>query len=270
LALGVGCAVGPDFAAPTAPKEAGYTPETLAPRTNGAPSKLAGGAVQTFIGDQDVSGQWWSLYHSQALNTLIDAALRASPTLDAAKAALRQAQENTSAARGAFFPDITGNVSATREKISTAGFGFPGGSSLFSVSTASVDVSYPLDVFGGVRRQVEASEATEDYQRFQLVAAYLTLTSNIVTTAVAEASLRAQIKAPARHHRYRTARGRCAASAIVIGRGRRRRGSGARGDPGAGKGDLAAAGKATGAVAQPPGGAGRPFPQRRRGRDIRA
>src|SRR5471032_2016331 len=83
LALGAGCAVGPDFVAPTAPKEAGYTPETLAPRTNGAPDKLAGGAVQTFTGDQDIPGQWWSLYHSQALSTLIDAALQASPTLDA-------------------------------------------------------------------------------------------------------------------------------------------------------------------------------------------
>lgn len=194
IALAAGCAVGPDFVPPTAPKEAGYTPEKLTPQTNGTPGKLAGGAVQHFTDDQDIPGQWWSLYHSAPLNALIDAALQASPTLDAAKAALRQAQENASASRGAFYPSITGNVSATREKISNATFGFPG-ASIFSVSTASVDVSYPLDVFGGVRRQVEASEATEDYQRFQLVAAYLTLTSNIVTTAVTEASLRAQIKA---------------------------------------------------------------------------
>ena len=195
ITLAAGCAVGPDFAPPTAPKEAGYTPEKLTPQTNGAPGKLAGGAVQTFTDGQDIPAEWWSLYHSDTLNTLIEAALQASPTLDAAKAALRQAQENASASRGAFYPSLTGNVSATREKISDATFGFPGGVSIFSVSTASVDVSYPLDVFGGVRRQVEASEATEDYQRFQLVAAYLTLTSNVVTTAVTEASLRAQIKA---------------------------------------------------------------------------
>ncbi len=188
-----GCAVGPDFKTPDAPKDVGYTAEPLAGKTAAAPAM--GGEAQRFVTDQDIPGQWWSLYRSEQLNTLIAGALSASPTLDAAKAALRQAQENSAAARGAFYPDITGNVSATREKISTASFGFPGSSSLFSIASASVNVSYPLDVFGGVRRQVEATEATEDYERYQLVAAYLTLTSNIVTTAVAEASLRAQIDA---------------------------------------------------------------------------
>jgi NodT family efflux transporter outer membrane factor (OMF) lipoprotein len=193
LAFVGGCAVGPDFAAPPPPKVDGYTVEPLATRTSAA--GMAGGEAQQFLVDQDIPGQWWSLYRSEPLNALIAHALEASPTLEAAKAALRQAQENSAAARGAFFPDITGNVQATRQKLSTATFGFPGTASLFSVSTASVDVSYPLDVFGGIRRQVEATEAEEEYQRFQLVAAYLTLTSNIVTTAVQEASLRAQIVA---------------------------------------------------------------------------
>ena len=183
---------------PSAPNEAGFTQEKLAPQTNGAPGSLPGGAVQHFAEGQDVSGQWWTLYHSEPLNKLIDAGLRASPTLEAAKAALRQAQENSSAARGAFFPDLTGNVSANRQKAFTppiAGAGSNGFKSIYSLSSASVDLSYPLDVFGGIRRQVEATDAAEEYQRFQLVAAYLTLTSNIVTTAVEEASLRAQIKA---------------------------------------------------------------------------
>jgi NodT family efflux transporter outer membrane factor (OMF) lipoprotein len=193
-----GCAVGPDFVPPSAPDEAGYTQEKLAPRTNGAPGNLPGGAVQHFAEGQEVSGQWWTLYHSEPLNKLIEAGLLASPTLEAAKAALRQAQENSAAARGAFFPDLTGNVSATRQKSFTPPLsGGSGFKSIYSLSTASVDLSYPLDVFGGIRRQVEATDATEEYQRFQLVAAYLTLTSNIVTTAVEEASLRAQIRAQA-------------------------------------------------------------------------
>ncbi len=56
-------------------------------------------------------------------------------------------------------------------------------------------MSYVFDVFGGSRRQVEAMRALEEYQNFQLEAAYLTLTTNIVTTAVREASLRAQLNA---------------------------------------------------------------------------
>ncbi len=56
-------------------------------------------------------------------------------------------------------------------------------------------MSYAPDVFGGQRRQVEAEAALADYQRFELEATYLTLTSNVVTAAIAEASLRGQIAA---------------------------------------------------------------------------
>ncbi|MFI4954325.1 MAG: efflux transporter outer membrane subunit, partial [Gammaproteobacteria bacterium] len=54
---------------------------------------------------------------------------------------------------------------------------------------------YTVDVFGGKRRAIEAQLAQVDYQKYELLAAYLTLTGNIVTTAITEASLRAQIKA---------------------------------------------------------------------------
>jgi NodT family efflux transporter outer membrane factor (OMF) lipoprotein len=199
-ALGLaGCAVGPDFKSPEAPKADGYTVEKLKPETSAA--KIHGGEAQRFVSDLDIPGQWWSLYHSDGLNALIAKAIANNPTLDAAKAALVQAHESAAAARGAFFPTLTGNVSATREKISGAQFGAPSfgpssfGASPFSVATAELNVSYPLDVFGGIRRQVEAAEANEDYERYELVAAYITLTSNVVSAAVQEASLRAQIAA---------------------------------------------------------------------------
>jgi NodT family efflux transporter outer membrane factor (OMF) lipoprotein len=192
LAL-TGCAVGPDFKSPDAPTAEGYTVETLKPQTSGA--NVHGGETQSFVADLDIPGQWWSLYRSDALNGLIAKAIENSPTLDAAKAALVQAHENSAAARGSFFPTVTGDVTATREKISGASFGFPGENSIFSVGTAQLNVSYPLDVFGGIRRQVETAEATEAYERYELAAAYITLTSNVVTTAVQEASLRAQIAA---------------------------------------------------------------------------
>src|SRR5205085_12680169 len=54
---------------------------------------------------------------------------------------------------------------------------------------------YTLDVFGGIRRQVEAAGAQVDFQNFEEKAVFLTLTANIVTTSITEASLRAQIKA---------------------------------------------------------------------------
>jgi NodT family efflux transporter outer membrane factor (OMF) lipoprotein len=193
LALLAGCAVGPDFTAPKAPDVDRYTPETLAPETGSAPVKE--GAAQRFVLDKDIPVGWWKVYRSEALDRLVDEALQRSPTLDAAKASLRQAQANLYATEGGLYPSLTGNVSATREKISGASFGFPGLNSIFSVGTAQLNVSYALDVFGGTRRGIEASAAQADYQRFQLAAAYVSLTSNVVAAAVQEASLRAQIAA---------------------------------------------------------------------------
>jgi NodT family efflux transporter outer membrane factor (OMF) lipoprotein len=195
VALGLaGCAVGPDFKSPDPPQADGYTVETLKPETSGA--AIHGGEAQRFVSDLDIPGQWWSLYRSEALNALIAKAIKSNPTLEAAKATLVQAHENAAAARGAYFPTLTGHVSAERQKISGAQFGAPAfGSSIFSVGTAELNVSYTLDVFGGIRRQVESAEANEDYERYELTAAYITLTSNVVTAAVQEASLRAQIAA---------------------------------------------------------------------------
>jgi NodT family efflux transporter outer membrane factor (OMF) lipoprotein len=65
----------------------------------------------------------------------------------------------------------------------------------YSLYTAQVTVGFTPDVFGGNRRQVESLLGQAEAQRFQLEAAYLTLTSNVVAAAVQEASLRAQIAA---------------------------------------------------------------------------
>lgn len=67
--------------------------------------------------------------------------------------------------------------------------------STFSLVTPSLNISYAPDVFGGVRREIDLLQAQAEYQRFQVEAAYLTLTSNVVVAAVQEASLRGQIAA---------------------------------------------------------------------------
>jgi NodT family efflux transporter outer membrane factor (OMF) lipoprotein len=85
-------------------------------------------------------------------------------------------------------------VERTRESAAQLGSAAPA-SSLFTLVGASVSASYTLDVFGGIRRQVEQLQAQADYERYLLEAAYLTLTANVVTAAVNEASLRAQIAA---------------------------------------------------------------------------
>ena len=188
-----GCMVGPDFKQPPAPDAKGYTREPLPAATTA--SKVAAGDAQRFIADRDIPGQWWTLFHSPQINSLIEQALEKNPSLQAAQASLRQAQENVYAEEGVLLPSADLNAQSTREQISGASFGAPRAIGPFSIHTASVNVSYPLDVWGGTRREVESLAAQADYQRFQLEAAYLTLTSNVVLAAVQEASLRAQISA---------------------------------------------------------------------------
>ncbi len=145
--------------------------------------------------ERDIPGDWWTLFHSASLNRLIDQSLHANPDLDAAQAALRQAQENVYAEQGALFPSATIGLQAQKERISGASFGSPSLHATFGLVTPSLNISYVPDVFGGTRREIESLTAQADNQRFQLEATYLTLTSNVVVAAVQEASLRGQIGA---------------------------------------------------------------------------
>ncbi|HEX3845955.1 MAG TPA: efflux transporter outer membrane subunit [Steroidobacteraceae bacterium] len=194
MALLAGCAVGPNYKEPAPPKS-GFVPADKQP--NETSSGAGGVDAQKFVAGLDIPGQWWTLFQSAELNGLMEHALANSPTLEAAQAALRQANEQVAAERGSFFPSVTGSLASQRQKASGAAFGIPGfpSSYFYNLQTAQVSVAYTLDAFGGVRRQVEALQAQADYQRFTLEAAYLTLTSNIVASAVNEASLRAQIAA---------------------------------------------------------------------------
>lgn len=193
LALCTGCAVGPDFERPAAPATKSYDSEDLPKKTSSADD--SNGTPQTFVQDQDIPAEWWKLFHSEDLNNLIKQALKANPDLAGAQAALREAQENYRAGYGVLFPSVSGQFDTARQKTSGAAFGgsFPG--FLYTLHTATVQVSYGLDIWGGDRRAIEELEASADYQRFQLEAAYLSLTSNLVVAAITEASVRDQIAA---------------------------------------------------------------------------
>ena len=221
----VGCAVGPDFESPAAPDVEGFTSSPLPAKT--VSTEVAGGEAQRLVRDLDIPGQWWTLFHCEALNALIEEALKNNPTLPAAEAALRQAWENVYAEQGAFFPTAVVSYSPSRNKTAT-GVTFTSASSgkpWFTLHTAQVVVTYAPDVFGGTRRQVKSLVATTEFQRFQLEATYLTLTSNVVAAAVQEASLRGQIAATEEIIKIQTELARHPAEAI----GARPGGGGGRG-----------------------------------------
>jgi len=189
-----GCAVGPDYHEPAAPKVSGYTSEALPAQT--ASADVAGGETQNFIQGADIPSQWWTLFHSQPLNDLIEQSLKDSPNLQVAQATLRVAQEGVRAQAGSYLPSVQANFSPSRAQ--NAGQPAPTLANnvlLFNLYTTQLNAIWTLDLFGLNRRTMESLQAQEDAQRFQLEAAYLTLTSSIVTTAVQEASLREQIAA---------------------------------------------------------------------------
>jgi NodT family efflux transporter outer membrane factor (OMF) lipoprotein len=190
----IGCAVGPNFQPPPPPTAKSYTTSPLPEKTASAPGR--DGSSQRFVVGRDIPREWWTLFHSEALDRLIRQAMDNHPTLTLAQARLREAQENRRAQFGALLPSIDANVGASRQKISGAGLGQPNTDiGAFNLINASVNVTYTFDLFGGLRRQMEAAESRIEYQQFQLEAAHLTLSANIVTTAIKEASLRRQIKA---------------------------------------------------------------------------
>jgi NodT family efflux transporter outer membrane factor (OMF) lipoprotein len=192
-ALLSGC-VGPNFHRPAAPTVDRYTIEPLA-ATAAAPG--VAGAAQRFLSQQDVPRNWWTLFGSDELDALVNDALRTNPEVASAQAALRQAMENTAAQRGSYFPTVQGSMDASRNRDAT-GVVQPtlqSGTAVYSLFTPQVTISYVPDVFGANRRAVESLAAQAEASRFQLDATYLTLTANVVTTAIQEASLRAQIAA---------------------------------------------------------------------------
>jgi NodT family efflux transporter outer membrane factor (OMF) lipoprotein len=189
-----GCAVGPDFLRPGRPTAERYTADPLPAQT--ASASVPGGASQHFAIGRDIPGDWWTMFHSPALDALVKEAIAANPNLTAAQAALRQAHELTKAGEGAFFPLVQGSFAASRNK--TGGQFSPNtasGALYYNQFTPELSVSYVPDVFGATRRTVEGLAAEEEAQRFELEAAYLTLTSGVVAAAVGEAELGDQIAA---------------------------------------------------------------------------
>lgn len=193
-AVAAGCAVGPDYRAPEPPAVERYTESALPERTPSAP--VAGGAEQRFETGAEISAEWWKLFGSADLDALMRAALENHPSLAASRAALREARENLVAQTSVLYPSVDASLSARRQRTVGATFGQPSiPANIFDLYNASVNVTYAIDVAGGARRELEALRAQVDFQRFQLEAAYLSLTANVATAAFQEASLREQIRA---------------------------------------------------------------------------
>jgi NodT family efflux transporter outer membrane factor (OMF) lipoprotein len=192
--LCAGCTLGPDFHRPLPPDAQSYVRE---PVTGTAAAQAAGGAAQTFKPGAEPPPRWWTGFGSASIDALVERAFEHNPTVDAAKAALRQAHESTAAQFGAYFPVIQASYSPSRagNAVGTIAPTLSSGTPVYTLHTAQVSVGFVPDVFGLNRRAVESLAAQEQSQRFQLEAACLTLASNVVAAAIQQAALQAQVEA---------------------------------------------------------------------------
>jgi NodT family efflux transporter outer membrane factor (OMF) lipoprotein len=205
-----GCASGPDFKRPPAPAANGYAPAGLIGEATASAPVLAGES-QRFNPTADIPFDWWALFKSPQLDSLIKRAFKANPGIESAQAALHQAQEYAKAQEGFFYPAVGAGYSASRNKLAgnmgSSAPGIQGNGQLiqappgpaapvyYNFHVAQLTVGYVPDVFGLNRRQAESAQAQVDAQKLQLEATYITLASNVVAAAIQEASLRAQLAA---------------------------------------------------------------------------
>ena len=171
--------MGPDFKKPAPPPVSGYTAQPLPAAT--ASTNVEGGEAQHFANGADISGDWWTLYKSPALESLIAQALKNNPDLKAAQAALKSSHESALAGRGAFYPQLGLTASAFHYQQPGTLAPVPSNNAFqYNLFTPQLSVSYVPDVFGLHRRTVESLEAQAQAVRFQMIATYTTLITNVV------------------------------------------------------------------------------------------
>ncbi|WP_241241774.1 efflux transporter outer membrane subunit [Sphingobium algorifonticola] len=136
------CAVGPD-----------YRPPASLPADQARLAELSG---TTAVTDAPAATQWWHLFEDPALDRLVAKALAHNTDLRVAAANVRRARGLLSEARAAALPTTTTSGQFTRSRnVVNFGQGLTGFTQ--EVYTAGLDASYELDLFGGVRRSIEAS-----------------------------------------------------------------------------------------------------------------
>ena len=150
-----GCMVGPDYVRPTAPAPAAF--------------KEAEGWKPAQPADTAPRGNWWEVFADADLDALEQQAELANQTVQAAAARVREAQAATQAMRAGLFPGVSGNAAAARSARSS------GASSIANSSNLGLDARWEVDLWGRVRRGVEASEATAQSAAADLAAARLSV-----------------------------------------------------------------------------------------------
>jgi NodT family efflux transporter outer membrane factor (OMF) lipoprotein len=154
-----GCTIGPNYERPPMETPAAY--------------KESKDWVLARPADAQPKGQWWEVFNDPALNGLMEQVEVSNQTLAGAEARYRQAAAAVGAARAGLFPTVGAGAGATR-----AGRGEGSGTTTYDVS---LDARWEIDLWGRVRRQVEASRAGEQASAADLGNVRLSLQAQLAT-----------------------------------------------------------------------------------------
>jgi NodT family efflux transporter outer membrane factor (OMF) lipoprotein len=148
-----GCKVGPNYVRPVMDPPSAY--KEAVPFKQAAPR------------DQEPRGKWWEVFKDPMLDALLAQVEINNQTVKAAEARVREARALTQAARAALFPLVSASASATRSgsrggntSVDNTGTVNIQGGGTRNDYNVSLDVSWEVDLWGRIRRTIEAGEAT--------------------------------------------------------------------------------------------------------------
>ena len=155
LLLATGCMVGPSYQRPLSatPDAWGEIEPMPSPRDDGVPTETS----RPYAGGVPVA--WWHSFDDPLLTSLVARAVASNFDLAQAEARVRQARASRRIAAADLWPQLGASASYTRERTSGNTPGVVPGQDL-NLFEAGFDASWEIDVFGGIRRGVEAATAT--------------------------------------------------------------------------------------------------------------
>jgi NodT family efflux transporter outer membrane factor (OMF) lipoprotein len=162
-----GCMVGHDYQRPAAEAPAVY--------------KEAGSWKPAQPRDDAVRGRWWEIFRDPQLDTLVEQIQISNQNVQVAEAKFRQARALVQSSRAGLFPTVNGNVAVTRSRSPAGVTGGTTAGRIFTNHSADLEASWEADVWGRLRRTVEASEAGAQASAADLVLALLSAQADLVS-----------------------------------------------------------------------------------------
>ena len=129
--------------------------------------------------DEMARGKWWKIFGDSDLDALIEQVNISNQILKVAEARYRHATAQTQSARASYFPTVSANASSTRSRSAAARS--TGNNEVVTNFNLSVSVDWELDVWGRIRRTVEANDASAQASAADLESARLSLQSELAT-----------------------------------------------------------------------------------------